>query len=134
MDNECMPYYEPGDRITGHCDSAVTGKRFVDIAADVQSGPGLSATGDGGNVVIEHATAAGIALGVSSHDAAVGNKVTVILDHVVPVTATGAINAGAEVEVGANGTAAALSAGRAVGRSLNTVADGEDAMILQYRN
>lgn len=143
--NECIPYYEPGTRITGHCEKAVTGKRFVDISDDIQSGPGLSATAEGGNIVIELATAK--ALGVASHDAGEGEKVTIIRGPtVVPVTAKEAISAGEEVGVGEKGQAvkAVASSGKEieegkpdfkvapVGRCLADVAEGKDAMVALY--
>lgn len=134
--NECIPFYEPGSRITGHCEAAVTGKRFVDISDDRQgpvAGAGLGTNTDGGNIVVSHATAAGKAIGVASHDAAIGKKVTILSGgFVVPVTADGAINSGDEVEVGANGKAKALAAGRPVGRAFDDAADGADAMIKIY--
>ena len=52
--NECIPYYEPGERITGHCETAVTGKRFVAVSDNIQSGPGLNTGTAGGNIVISH--------------------------------------------------------------------------------
>ena len=132
--NEAIPFYEPADRITGSCEVAVVGKRFVDISDPIQSGPGLSNTAEGGNLVISPATAAGQALGVASHDAGVGKKVTVLRGGmVVPVTAAAAITAGAEVEVGANGKAATKASGVAVGRALTTASAADvDAMILLY--
>lgn len=130
--NECVPKYEPGSRITGHCEAAVTGKRFVDISDPRQSGPGLSDTAEGGNIVVSPATADGKALGVASHDAAIGAKVTVILGGVVPVTADGPITAGADVEVGATGKAKTFTDGRAVGRAVGSASDGNDCLVLLF--
>lgn len=130
--NETIPYYEPGQRLTAECEAAVVGKTFVDISDDIESGPGLSLTAEGGNITISTATEDGIALGVASHDAAIGKKVTVIVGGVVPVTASGAIADGAEVQVGPTGKALTFTDGRAVGRCLTTAANGEDAMILLY--
>lgn len=134
--NECIPLYEPGARITGHASAAITGKRFLDISGDKQGpvlGADLGTNVDGGNILVAHATAAGPAIGVSSHDCAINKKVTVIQGgYVVPVTAGAAIDSGAEVEVGANGTAVPLAAGRAVGRAFDDAANGEDALIKLY--
>lgn len=132
MFNECIPYYEPGQRITGHATDDIVGKTFVDISADIQSGPGLSATAEGGNIRIATADEEGPALGVASHDTAEGGKVTVILGGVVPVTAGASIDAGEEVEVGDDGEAVPFDEGRIVGRALADAASGEDAMILLY--
>lgn len=123
--NECIPFYRPGADLTAVADTAVTGKRFVDIAGDAPADAAL---------LIEHATAAGDKIGVAAHDIAAGEYGHVISapGEVVPVTATGAIAAGAEVEVGANGTAATLAAGVAVGRCLTGALDAADAKIKLY--
>lgn len=132
--NECIPYYEPGQRITGAVadpEAPVAGKTFVMVADDIESGPGLSDTAEGGNIVIETATAGDKAIGVASTDSS--TRVTVIVGGVVPVVADGAITAGEEVEVGTDGAATAFSTGRIVGMALTGAADAEDAMILLYQ-
>ncbi len=136
-ENECIPFYEPGSRVTGHCEAAVTGKRFVDISDDRQgpvAGAGLGTNTDGGNIVVSHASAGGNAIGVSSHDAAIAKKVTILgAGFIVPVTADGAINSGDEVMVGATGKAKAWATGnRVVGRAWDDAADGAPAMIQVY--
>lgn len=135
MSPEAIPFYEEGTRPTGHCEAAVTGKRFVAISDDIQGtgSPGLTDAVTGGNIVISPCAAGAKAFGVASWDGAIGAKVTVLrAPLIVPVTAQGAINAGAEVEVGTNGRALTIGAGIAAGVCLNTVADGEDAMIALY--
>jgi predicted RecA/RadA family phage recombinase len=135
--NECIPWYEDSDRLPCEAFTAVTGKRFVIPAAARLSGPMIPATAqvgasdptDGGDIRVGHAAAAGAALGVSSWDAAVGEKVTVICEGVVPVTAGAALTAGQRVEVGANGTAVPLAAGIAVGIAVDSTANGADAQI-----
>lgn len=134
MQNECIPLYEPGGRLTGHCEAAVVGKRFVDISDDLQGtgSPGLTTSTAGGNIQVSPATAGGTALGVASHDAAIGKKVTILCDPgmVVPVIADGAITAGEEIEVGAAGKAKTKgAANRGVGRAVNTCADGEECFV-----
>lgn len=145
MQNEAIPFYEDAKRITGHCKAAVTGKRFVAIAADAQGNtPGLSDDALGGNIVIQHAAAkAGRVLGVSSYDAAKDDKVTVLRGcQVVPVKAGVAMSAGQEVGVGAEGVAvkaeapseAEVKEGKltkvpSVGYILADVAEGADAMV-----
>jgi hypothetical protein len=136
MSPECIPYYEPGDQITAHCEAAVVGKTFVAIS-DPRQGPaggGLSTTGEGQNVVVSTCAADGKPLGVAAHDAAIGKKVGVIggPGFIVPVTADGAITAGDEVEVGANGKVKVFDAGIKAGLCLDTVADAADAMIKLY--
>lgn len=134
--NECVPYYEPGNAISAQADSAITGKRFVDIADDMTSNPNaLSGSADGGNIVVAHATAGGQALGVSSYDApAAGDALYVLCGQgfVVPVTADGALSAGQMVEVGTAGKAVVQGTGRAVGRALADAADGDDAVIFLF--
>lgn len=133
--NEAIPYYEPGGRLTGQATAAVTGKRFVMISAARISGPSpVSDAIDGGNIQVAPATAAGRVMGVASHDAAIGEKVTVICDPgtVAPVTAGAAIAFFEEVEVGAGGTAVPLAAGVAVGYAVDDAANGADAQIKLY--
>lgn len=99
-ENECFPYYEPGDRITALCEAAVTGKRFVDISDDVSSE---------GNLTVSPATAGGKTIGVASHDQAIDGLVTILGSGlVVPVKAGGAITAGDDVAIGAAGVAVAF--------------------------
>jgi predicted RecA/RadA family phage recombinase len=132
--NESIPIYDAGRRITGQTSAAVTGKRFVMISGNRTSGPGLSSTSEGGNVVVAHATAAGRVFGVAAHDAASGEKVPVLRGAglVLPVTAASNLTAFQEVEVGANGQATAKSAGVAVGYAINACASGADAEISLY--
>jgi predicted RecA/RadA family phage recombinase len=122
--NECIPFYEPGQRITGRAKAAIVGKRLVDISGNREDGL----------IGIAHATAAGKAFGVASHSAADGENVTVIgSGAVVPVTATAAaIDAGDEVEVGADGKVLALASGVAVGVCVNGALANADAEIKLY--
>ena len=70
------------------------------------------------------------ALGVAAYDIANGARGPVIVEGVVPVTASGSIAAGAQVEVAATGKVATLASGKAVGIALTGAADGDDAEIL----
>jgi predicted RecA/RadA family phage recombinase len=120
--NECLPYYEPGRRVTCQATATVTGKRFVNVSANRQTD---------GSISVAHATAAGSVFGVSAYDAATGEKVGVLRGSgfVVPVTAGGTIAAGARVEVGTNGQAVTLAAGIAVGICVTGATNGNDAQI-----
>jgi hypothetical protein len=122
--NECIPFYEPGQRVTGRAKAAIIGKRFVNISGDREDGL----------IGIAAATAAGKAFGVSSHDAADGDNVTVIgPGAIVPVTATAAtIAAGVEVEVATGGKCVAFSAGVKVGVCVTACAANADAQIRIY--
>jgi hypothetical protein len=135
---ECIPYYEPGGRITAHADVALTGKRFVAISATKQPGATLTTSGvdqtSGGNIRVGNPAAGARTLGVASHDAPVGSKVTVISTPgtVVPVTTVAALLANVEVETDAAGRAVALGAGRARGVTLADAPAGGDAMVKLY--
>jgi hypothetical protein len=116
--NECIPFYESADRLTGGCVEAVKGKRFVAPIESMLSGPGMPATAqvgasdpiDGGNIMVAHCPAGARALGVSAWDEEVGGKTGVITEGVVPVVAGANLAAGQVVAVGAEGKAVAASA------------------------
>lgn len=124
--NECIPFYEDGDDITGSCSAAVTGKRCVKISGDRAAA--------GGTVQVAHADAAGRIFGVAGYDGAIGEFIRVIRGSkmVVPILAGAAINAFQEVEVGANGTVVPIAAGRAIGYAITGAANGADAQISLY--
>lgn len=132
--NECIPFYEPGGRLTAQATAAVTGKRFVGISGNRVSGPALNTATDGGNYRVAHATAGSKALGVAAHDAGSGDKVPVIAvpGSVVPVRAGADLTAGVEVEVGTNGQAIPLASGIAVGLCMTGATSGNDAEIRLY--
>lgn len=130
--NECVPLYRGGHSdLTGHVATAVIGKRFVRISAALQAGPALNTSTTGGNIQIAPATAAGAVFGVAAYDAAAGEKVPVIREgNTVPVTAGGAITAGAGVEVGTAGKAVVLASGVRVGTAVSTsVADNDEIYV-----
>lgn len=130
--NEAHRFYKPGQDLPCHAATAVVGKRCVMITGNRQSGPGLSATAEGGNYQVGPATAAGRILGVAAHDAGIGEKVAVLRSGVVPITAGAGIAAFAEVEVGTAGQVITKSAGIAVGVCLTGAANGADAEIALY--
>ncbi|EUA09562.1 hypothetical protein I546_4167 [Mycobacterium kansasii 732] len=117
--------YDPGQTVTAEATAAVTARRFLAVSGNRTAG---------GNIAVAPATAAGRTCGVAGNDAAVGGLVRVVRGNsrVVKVTASGAIAAGAEVQVGANGTAATLAAGVAVGYAITGAADATDAEISLY--
>lgn len=126
--NECIPFKEPGARVTGTPSVAVIGKRFVAISG---------AKNADGTYTIAPPAAGGRVLGVASYDCPIGGKVTIIRqrNNVVPVTAGAAnIAAFAEVEVDAQGRVVPLAAGRAVGFLMTTgpAAIGGDAEVSLY--
>lgn len=117
--------YAPGADITGEATAAVTAKRFVAISGNRTTG---------GNIAVAPAAAGARPCGVAGHDAAVGGLVRVVRGNsrVVRVTASGAIAANAEVQVGAGGTVQTKAAGLAVGYALTAAADATDAEISLY--
>lgn len=142
--NDCIPFYEQGDRLPAQAGvaGAVVGKRFVNASAARLSGPAIPATAqigasdpvDGGNIQVNHAAAGAKALGVSSWDAAVGGGLDVIRQGVVPVTPIADIGAGVPVECDAVGKVkpwAGTVATQIVGVCVDavTVASGLDAQI-----
>lgn len=127
MANENVGVYEPGADITCKASAAITGKRFVMISGNRDA--------TDANIVVAHATAAGRVFGVSKYDAAITKFLGVVRGNsrVTFVTATAAIAAFAEVEVGANGQAAPKAAGIAVGFAVTACSGaGVDAQISLY--
>jgi hypothetical protein len=118
--NECVPYYSPDHCPTAKASAAVTGKRFVDITG------GLSTDG---NITCGPATAKGAALGVADKDTAEGKRFVVLRKRVVPVTASGTIEAGEQVQVATGGKAVKFTDGIAVGRAWAKATDGQDCKI-----
>ncbi|BBZ05992.1 hypothetical protein MDOR_01610 [Mycolicibacterium doricum] len=117
--------YDPGADLTAEATGAVTAKRFVKIAGNRTSG---------GNIAVSPAAAGERPCAVAGNDAAGGGLVRVVRGNsrVVRVTASGAIAANAEVQVGANGTAQTKAAGLAVGYAVTDAADATDAEISLY--
>lgn len=117
--------YDPGKDITAEATAAVTARRFLAVSGNRTAG---------GNMAAAPAAAGGRTCGVAGNDAAAGGLVRVVRGNsrVVRVTASGAIAAGAEVQVGANGTAVTKAAGIAVGYAITGAADAADAEISLY--
>jgi hypothetical protein len=130
MANECIPYYEEGEAVTGQVTAAVVGKTFVKISAARTSGPGLSATAEGSNYRVATAVAGDPAIGVAKFDQpTIGGKVGIIRNGIVPVTAGTALTAGLRIQSDAAGKAIALAAGVCLGVCMNDAANGADAEI-----
>jgi hypothetical protein len=80
--NVCVPYYEPGGRVTGRATgAAVIGKRFVAIAQKKDLGSReLDSAASGGNIrIIQAAADDAKCFGVAEYDAADGFTTTVPL-------------------------------------------------------
>lgn len=123
--NECIPIYEPGRNITGVVNTgAVTGKRFVKLAATKPSG---------GNIQIAPVTAGAIKpLGVAASDCNVADTVDVICGGIVPVTAGGTVTTGQELEIDSSGRVVTLASGRPVGLAVSDATVGNDCFVKLY--
>lgn len=115
-----VPFFKPGDDLTGHCTAAVVGQHLVSISANVQA--------DGAYSVAT--TGAGLrALGVAMRDGAIGDRIPIMTEGVLPIISTGALAAGVEVQADAAGQVIALAAGRSVGVLMADVAAGAVAQV-----
>lgn len=120
--NECIPYFEDADRVTGHCTATVRGKRFVAVSGNLQTD---------NNVAVAEAGSGVAAFGVAGYDGATGAKIPVITgNQIVPVLAGAALTAGQEVQSDAQGRAIPLAAGKSLGKVLTAQSTVDaDAMI-----
>ena len=138
--NECIPYYDDGDNITGFCEAAVTGKTIVALGASrtspVFDPTATSQPADKGAIHIKPAAAGQTApiFGVAAYDGALNGFVGVIRGSkmVVPITASAPLTCGQEVGVAAGGQAVAWSAGVKVGFVVADAAAGADAQVSLY--
>lgn len=89
--NECIPFFEPNDRPTGYCVTAVTGKRLVKVS---QTPPGGFAGTE--NVQVSAITAVtDIPAYVAGYDMIINGQVPLLRgDMTVPCVAGAAILAG----------------------------------------
>jgi hypothetical protein len=141
MNNECIPFFEAAytQKITVHAAYAVTGKTFVGPIVGMQgSAPGLAAdpivAGDGGNLLVPAAPAAGGAVaGVANWDAAANSKVPITRGSgtILPVTCSAGVAAGALLMVDAAGKVLTATTGKvAVGRAIQAQATvGGDVVV-----
>lgn len=129
MANDCIPIFESADRLTGQASAVVNGKRFLKVSgtktsALIPSGAaqvGASDPTEGGNYQFAQCVAGDASIGVSTWDAAIGEKVGAICEGVVPMIAgTGGLTAGGLVQSDANGQPVAVAAGRILGMAMTT--------------
>lgn len=110
-----VPFFKPGDDLTGHCTAAVVGQKLVAISGNVQAD---------GTYSIAQAGAGVVCVGVAMRDGAIGDRIPMVTEGVIGIVSTGALAAGTEVQAGANGEIIALAAGKKVGLLLADVAAG----------
>lgn len=122
--NQMRDIYNDGSDITCSPTGDVTGKTFAAIA-----GPRT-----GGLLTIGTAPAGQRACGVIKYDATDGDLVGIARGsgRIVTVTAASTLNAGDEIEVGANGRATFHSDGVAAGYVVDDVDAGDDALVSLY--
>lgn len=134
MQNEAIPFYRPGKDVTCKAGVALTGKRLCAITGNRSSGPLFDPANTDlqGLYTVGLPAAGGRVFGVVGYDVAVGDPVPVKREGVLPVTASGAIAAFAEVEALADGRVQTLAAGTAVGFVCTAAADGGDAEVILY--
>lgn len=116
-------FYPDADRVTGHATAAITGGQTVKVSAS---------RADGENIKVAPAGASDVVFGVAGHDAAVGEKVTVVRCGVVNLTASAAITAGQRVQAAANGAVAPLSSGFAIGIAVDDIAANATGAVALY--
>lgn len=123
--NSSVSFFEPGADVTGIATGACTGKRFAVVSGNKDVN---------GNYSIAQAGAAVRALGVVSHDAATGERVTIRrgFGRIQAVTAGATLAANVEVESDAQGRAVPFAAGVKLGFAMTGAANGADAEISLY--
>lgn len=130
MAGDAIPYFRPGVDVPCSAKGAVSGRTFVAFDSWPDPGPAFPGASPDNNINVKTAVAATRAFGVAGWDAADKAKLTVIREGIVPVIAGAAIAAGAEVEVGANGRAVTLAAGRPAGIALRAAGANGDVIAV----
>lgn len=121
MANESKPLFRPGVDVTVLTTAAVVGKTFLSVSAARDASTGL--------VKVATAVAAAKPFGVATADAASGGTLAVHRGGIIPVTAGGAIAAGALVEIGTAGKVVTLASGVPVGQALEAGTTNNDVLI-----
>lgn len=132
--NDAVAFYRPGQDITCIASVALTGKRLCAISGNRTAGPGLNTGTDGGLYQVGNPTAGGRVFGVVGYDVPSGGQVPVKREGILPVTASAAIAAFAEVEALADGRVVTRTTGIPIGRCLTAVGIAGDAEIELYKS
>ena len=120
--NPTVPFFKPGQDVTGIPDVAVFGKRLVAATAE----------GRGGQPHIALPAAGAAVFGVAGHDAETGQEVHVLVGGIVPVLAAADITAGTQVETDATGRIVPRATGVAVGYAVASGATGTAVPVKLY--
>jgi hypothetical protein len=120
---EAIPYYEPGARITARASGGdVIAKRVVQIT---------QGWGNGDVIGVMHCSTPDKGIAVAVQNALDGEITSVVMDGIVPLTASEDIVAGQEVGVTADGQIGSpAAAGEELGVALSsTTVSGGDVMV-----
>lgn len=121
--NVCVPFFKPGQDVTGYLTANLGGKTLVAAVAG----------GRGGQPHIGLPAAGAAVLGVLGHDGVTGQYVHVNVGGVVPVLAgTGGVTEGTQVETDAAGRVVPRTTGVAVGYCVAGATAGNAAAIKLY--
>jgi hypothetical protein len=117
---DAVPFWFPGETLTGLTNAAVTGQTFADVVANQTDG----------HPVVAPCGAGVRGIGVFGYDQVSGDKVTVYTKGIMPVVAGAALTTGQEVQSDANGHAIPVAGGRPMGKAVADCANGAVAQIL----
>lgn len=120
--NPCVPFFKPGQNVTGIPDVDVFGKRAV----------AATALGRGGQPHIALPAAGAPIFGIVGHDAVAGQEVHVNVGGIVPVLAAADCAAGIQVEINAGGYVIPRATGVAVGYTTAPGASGTAVPVKLY--
>ena len=128
---EITPFFQGHSPITCVASGAITGGRFVAVAADLSGDDAGAIAGGGGYPTVAHADTPGAVIGVAARDAADGETVQVYPPNwVVPLEIAGAVSAGDQLVTDAAGKAvvrAAAADGEPAGEGANALAFADGA-------
>jgi hypothetical protein len=118
---EYVPLYSEADEYTSQASATIVGGQLL-----IVSGAGTVAPSSAASVAV---------VGVAANDAGVGDKVTVLVEGIHRLVATGTVTAGDMVVAAAAGTVATGpgTAGQSVGVALTTATNPNKAEVLWTR-
>jgi hypothetical protein len=123
VQNECIPLYEPGKRITIIADGGINGRRAVKVNAS------KGQTFPGANLHVIQAVAGDRPDGIALWDLLTNEVGGMIRDGVVPVDAGATVTAGQEVQVDATGRVITLAAGKSIGKAWTDATVGNPCYV-----
>lgn len=121
--NVCVPFFKPGQDVTGYLTTNVGGKTCVATTGTLSRG---------GQPRITTAAPGAAIFGVLGHDGVTGEYIHVNVGGIVPILTAADVTTGTEVQVGAGGAVIPLAAGRPVGYVVAGAASGNAAAVKLY--